>query len=176
LKKSSLLLWLISGLIFWGCAAATGPAAWRSSPATQAVVRSGYRVEFTAVKEGKPFYSAFAITIKNTGPEPLTVDWQATRYVHNDKPAGRFMFAGLAPEAIKGALPVDTLAPGQRLAREIWPIKLVAVAPYRENSVKAGSSGFSRGVLPAGKNGIRLILRTAGKTAVETLGVVIISE
>ncbi len=134
-------------------------------------MRPGYQVEFRPVKGGKPFYSAFAITISNTGTDALTVDWQATRYLHDGKSKGRFMFAGLTAEAIRRALPSDTVAPGGRLEREIWPIELVAMAPYRDYSVKAGASGFSRGVIPAGQNGIRLVLHTGGKTAVETLSV-----
>ena len=59
------------------------------------------------------------------------------------------------------------------MTRKIWPIKLVAVAPYRDQNVKAGSSGFSRGVIPEGKNGIRLALRSSGKTIIETLSIVI---
>ena len=101
------------------------------------------------------------------------VDWQATRYLHDGKPNGRFMFEGISADTIRNALPTETVAPGGRLQRQIWPIQLVAMAPYRDPNVKAESSGFSRGVLPPGRNGIRLVLRSGTKPLVETLSVVI---
>lgn len=176
MQKRMIPVWPILMAMVWGCAAHTGPKQWNSHPATQAVVRPGYAIELSAVREDKPFFTAFAITIKNSGSQPLKVDWQKSRYLHKDKPNGRFMFAGLTNEAIKQALPADTIAPGGRLAKKIWPINLVTFAPYRDGTVGAGTSGFSRGVIPAGENGIRLVLQTAGKAAVESLSIAISSS
>ncbi len=171
MKKTAMILCLATAAVLAGCATATRSPQWMAQPAAQGLIRPDYRIEFRPVKEGKKFYAAFVVTITNTGSETLTVDWQASRYLHNGKPRGRFMFASLTPDEIRHALPHDTITPGARLEKKIWPIQLVAVAPYRENGVKAGDSGFSKGVVPTGENGIRLVLQTGAKTVTETLSV-----
>ncbi len=171
MKKTAMILCLVTAAVLAGCATATRSPEWMAQPAAQGVIRPDYRIEFRPVKAAKKFYAAFVVTITNTGSEALTVDWQASRYLHNGKPRGRFVFTGLTPDEIRRALPPDTIAAGARLEKEIWPIRLVAVAPYRENGVKAGDSGFSKGVIPAGENGIRLVLHTGAKTVTETLSV-----
>jgi len=171
LKKTAMILWLAATAVLAGCGSATRPPAWTAQPAAQGVIRPDYRIEFRPVKAGKDFYAAFIVDITNTGGKTLTVNWQASRYLHDGKPRGRFMFAGLTPDAIRGALPPDTIPPAERLEKEIWPIQLVAMAPYRESGVKAADSGFSKGVIPPGENGIRLVLKIGAKTVTETLSV-----
>jgi len=173
LKKTALVLCLLAAVISGGCASVTGPAKWTAQPAAQGVIRPDYRIEFRPVKRGKPYFSAFAFSIQNTAHETIVVDWQATRYLHDGTVNGRFMFEGITADIIRNVLPRDRVAPGGRLTREIWPIKLVAMAPYRDQNVTAGKSGFSPGVLPAGRNGIRLVLRNGAKTVTETLSVII---
>lgn len=173
MKHALPAVWLILGSLLWGCAAGNTPPVWESTPAVAHIVRPHYRITVKALKGNKAFYSSFAVRIENRGTGPLAVDWQASRYLHNGKQGGRFMFAGIEPKAIKEKLPVDVIAPGGALAREIWPINLVGMAPYRDGNVKHGEHGFFRGVIPAGNNVVRLVLRADGGKQIESLMIAI---
>jgi len=171
LKKLITAILVAAGPLAWGCAV-QAPKIWHSTPPAQHLAKTAYEIELQPVKGGKHYYTAFRLTVKNKSGMPLTIDWQKTRYLLGGRVNGGFMFAGLDPKMLN-APPADTITPGGVLTKEIWPVKLIAYAPYREKSVPAGKSGFSLGVMPLGPNGIALVLRQGAKVRREALSVTI---
>ncbi len=134
---------------------------WTSSPEIQTAGNQYYKVELEPVKNDHAFFEMFRLTVENKTDNNLEIDWNKTRYIFSGRASGVFVFKGINPEDIKNlTIPADTVPPGAKLSKEIAPARLVAVAPIRDRSVGAVKSGFSPGVLPEGKNGIYLVIRT----------------
>ncbi len=153
--------WIVLVGICWlGCSAVppTADRTWTAVPAFDAVDRQGVQVRFEPIQNESAFFASFLLTVTNTGDGDLTIDWNATRYLFNGQAQGGFVFKGIDPEAINtGAIPGDTVAPGTLFRREIMPQRLIAWRPIRTKATE-GPSIFP-GILPAGQNGIRLVVR-----------------
>lgn len=153
-----------------GCAGK--PLTWRAAP--ERVSASGVDTDIVMepLRQDSPFFTAFRLSITNTGPSAVSVDWNASGYLFNDKPAGGLWFKGLSAKAIKEkSIPTDTVAPGENLSRVLAPLQLIAITPLKQSTRQEPS--FSAGQLPAGKNSIRLTLIRNDTAVPVTLSVTI---
>jgi hypothetical protein len=153
------------------CAQAKGARDWTSTPPVQTGGNRFFDVRFEPLKMDKRFFASFRLDVRNTGDRELTIDWNKTRYLHNGRPNGVFVFQGIDPATIKHAIPPDTIAPGTTFSREIFPANLVAFTPMREEVLNKKGKGLFAGPLPEGKNAIRLVVGQNGKEFVQELGV-----
>ena len=169
IQKSCLVLLL---LIFSGCA--TPSKNWTSTPALQTVRNPFFQAEFEPLKKEKPFYILFRLHVTNLTDKNLVIDWNKTRYLLDGKNNGGFVFNGIDPQAMKTAtIPPDTIPGGGAFSKEIAPYKMLAMAPFRDQSVAAGKTRISPGLLPAGENAIVLVITQDGKPITEKISVTI---
>jgi hypothetical protein len=136
----------------------------RSEPAVRQSRNACYTARLQPVAEGETFYNAFQLEIVNATSDELEVDWNQTRYLHNGHANGPLIFSGVTARTVR-AIPPDTIPAGGSLEKTVWPLNLVAYAPYGSPAVRPGQRGFQMGALPQGENGIDLVVR-CGKAAV----------
>jgi hypothetical protein len=148
------------GLLFTGCAPTYQVV---SLPESQAAASPVCDVRLVPVKGGGTYFEGFSLTVVNKSSADLTVDWQQSRYLHQGKPSGGFMFEGVTKENVNSP-PADTVPAGGRLTKLIHPVKLISFKPI--STSKGGSRtgpSFSPGMLPDGENGLLLVVRGGGK-------------
>ena len=139
---------------------------WTSTPASQAVSARSYKVGLEPLKKNAPFFNWFRLTVTNTSDRDMEIDWNRTRYFHNGRDAGGVFFEGIEPDAIKNAtVPGALIRPGETFTRDIAPVKLVAFAPLREQSIDTKNRNISAGMIPPGENGLLLVIRQDAKLA-----------
>jgi hypothetical protein len=149
--------------VFTGCAS-TPAKSWTSTPAIQNLENQYYEAQMEPLKRDHKFYVVFRLTVTNKTDKSLEIDWNKTRYSHNGRNGGGFVFKGIDPEKVKNfTIPPDVVSAGATFSKEIMPYKLLARAPIRDQTVGAEESSISPGILPAGKNGIYLVVRQNGK-------------
>ena len=157
----SLAAIVIMAAASFGCAGQ--PVVWNAFPTSAAANAADVDVTLDPLKQGNSFYSAFRLTVKNTGDAPMAVDWNRSGYLFNDKPGGALWFNGITAEAIRERkVPADDIAPGATLSRVVAPLQFLAISPLKQST--RNQAAFSAGQLPAGKNSIRLVL-VRGETA-----------
>lgn len=145
------------GVVLWGCSGAQFPsnAVWTAQPAFLEVDNQLFRARIEPQKRETPYYAFFLLTLTNNSDADLIIDWNASQYLFNGSPQGVFVFEGIDPAAIKTAqVPSETVAPGAVFSREIMPLGLIAWSPLSEGTSR--KPRIRPGMLPAGKNGIRL--------------------
>ncbi|MGD8366203.1 MAG: hypothetical protein PVG78_01065 [Desulfobacterales bacterium] len=164
------LAFLLALLLLAGCAA---PAVtWVSRPPLSRIESAQVDVRFEPVKEGVTYFNVFRLTVVNRSAEPVTVDWNRTRYLYGGANAGAFAFKGIAPEQIKaGTVPPDVIAPAAQLTKIIAPVRLIAFAPMGAKGVGIATEGIRAGTIPEGEHGIALALSFSGGTVLEKLSV-----
>ena len=137
---------------------------WLSDPEIQVVETSIYDAQLQPLKNADQIFVAFTITIVNKTDRDLLIDWNRSRYIHDDKGKGPFVFEGIEPAMIREeTVPPDTIPPKGRLSRRIAPFRLIAFAPLGRPGVGIATEGISAGKIPAGENGIFLVARQAEK-------------
>lgn len=176
MRKTNSLCILFILVCYIGCAPMPTKI-WSSNPVIQNLENQYFEARLEPLKRGGQFYASFRITITNKTDQDLEIDWNKTRYIHNNSNRGGLLFDGIAPEDIKNlTIPSDIVPPGGTLLKEISPVQLVALAPLRERSVAKNDSGFSPGIIPAGENGIRLVVRQNDKEIREKMTLTIKSS
>ncbi len=158
-------------LALTACAPAKTVKDWASSPPVQVGENRSFDVRFEPLKKDKRFFVSFRLAIRNKTDRDLTIDWNKTLYLHNGRPNGIFVFRGIDPATIKKVIPPDTIAPGTTFSREIFPAHLVAFTPMREEVLDKKGEGLFPGPIPAGENGIRLVVKQDGNDTVQNLTV-----
>ena len=143
-------------VIFSGCAPTK---IWISQPAAYTVANQHYEAELEPLKSGNNYFNSFRLTITNKTEKDLTVDWNKTLYLYNDKAYGRFVFAGVNKDNVHN-LPPDFVPAGSTLTKIISPLKMIAWKPIKTRHVD--TVGFSRGPIPEGENGIFLVVSQDG--------------
>lgn len=143
---------------------------WYSQPAEQTISQQNIRVNVGPLKRDNPYYVSFRLSITNSTSKDIAIDWNRTRYLHKGKDLGVFVFQGIDPKTIKDAIPADTVAAGETFTREIFPMRTIAFLP-RDQIPGKGRLGFLPGILPAGENGILLVLAQDGREIRQTLSV-----
>jgi len=149
-------------LILAGCSGVSSPykGIWIADPEVKEVDNSLCTARLTPQKGGNAYYSVFMLTVVNKSDKELMLDWNETRYLYGGKPQGVMVFQGIDPEAVKnGTIPLEAIAPGGRLERDVMPMRLVAWNPIRDKTIT--DRGITPGMLPAGENGVLLSFRHA---------------
>jgi len=147
---------------------------WQSVPVQQTISSRSYDVDFEPLKKDTDFFNWFRLTVKNKTASDMEIDWNQTRYIHNGKGAGPFVFAGIVPASVKTAtIPGAVIPAGQSFSREIVPFRLIAFTPLREQSIDPEDHNIVAGLIPEGENGIFLVIRQDGKHARIRLSVTI---
>ena len=150
---------------------------WTSHPAIQNAGNTYYDVQFEPLKKDNNFFEFFLLSVSNKSDQDLEIDWNQTRYIYNGKLYGGFAFEGIRPEDIKNStIPSAVIPKGSRFSKEIAPIKLMAFVPLRDKRLGPDHAGISPGPLPAGENGIFLVIRQNGKEVREKIAVNIVSD
>ena len=113
---------------------------------------------------------------ENRTEKPLKIDWNQTKYLLNGKPNGLFWFRGIDPRSIKGNIPPDIIPGGSHFEKVIFPVKLVAFSPVRNDTLSDGRPGIFPGPMPGGENGISLVVTLNGEKIKEKLVFTITAE
>lgn len=169
MNRTSIIVLTVLLTVLCGCAPVPVQR-WYSEPARQSAANQDLKVTIEPIKEGNPYYCAFLLTIENKTADNLQIDWNATRYLHQGKDLGVFIFKGVGADNIKGSIPPDDLAPGSTFTRMIFPFRTIAFLPG-EQKTKQNELGFMAGVLPAGENGILLVINHKGRSMSRSLSV-----
>lgn len=159
----------VSLLSVYACAAAPVEK-WRSEPSRQTIAGPGLRAVLAPLKEGAEFYVGFQLTLSNAGTTPLTLDWNQTRYLHNGRDAGVFVYRGIDPATIQGKIPAAVIPAGGTFTQDIFPLRTIAFMPGSQIT-QDGQRGFMPGILPSGENGILLVLNRDGQESRQKLSV-----
>lgn len=150
---------------------------WVSSPVVQATGNQYYEAQLEPLTNGHKFFVSFRLTVTNKTGKNLEIDWNKTVYIHNGRTRGGFVFKGIKPEDIRDStIPADTILGEHTFSKVISPYKLLALAPLRDPSVGATESSIYPGILPAGENGIVLVVRLNGKEVVEKITLAIVAQ
>jgi hypothetical protein len=131
---------------------------WHSIPEVQTITEEYFEAHLEPIKEKDPYFVGFRITVRNNSKAAMEIDWNATRYLHNEKDLGVLIFEGIDPETIQGKIPADPIAAGATLTKAIFPMRTIAILPRSQRPEK-GKRGFMPGILPAGKNSVMLSLK-----------------
>ena len=150
---------------------------WISSPEIQTAGNPYYEARLEPVTGKYSFFISFHLTVTNKSNKNLIINWNKTRYIHNGRRAGVFVFRGIKPEDIKNlTIPHDIIPAGDIFSKVISPYKLSALAPIRDSSKAKAESRIIPGIIPNGKNGILLVVRQNGKEVVELMSVSIVES
>ena len=146
-----------------------------SNPEIQTVENSYYTAQFQPLSEGKNYFDAFRLSITNKTSNDLQIDWTKTRYLHNGRDLGIFVFKGIQPKDIKNlTIPPDIIPSGQSFSKEISPLKLIAREPITGKGRNAGK--ITPGLIPNGESGILLFIKQNDTPIKEKMAVKIIEK
>ena len=129
---------------------------WISSPSTQQVKNADFSARLTPLKRDKEHFVSFRLFIDNKTGQNLKIDWNQTRYLVNGKAYGKVVFPDIDPATIKTSIPPAIIPAGGTFSKEVFPLKLVAFAPMRQEILDKEGRGLYPGPLPEGKNSIDL--------------------
>lgn len=140
---------------------------WISNPTIQGAGNHYYKAQLEPLTRGNKFFVVFCLGVTNKTDKNLEIDWNKTRYVHNGRTRGVFVFKGIKPEDIRNlTIPPDIIPARGTFSKEISPFELLARAPLRE---KNSEKSIYPGLLPTGENGILLVVRLNGKEIIEKM-------
>jgi hypothetical protein len=149
---------------------------WSSLPPTQEISAPTFEALVEPIQpENHPYLDGFRLTLTNTSSQPLQIDWMGARYTLEGKNRGRFWFRGLSVESVNQA-PPDTVAPGETLTRDIFPLALAARYGHASSNLKPGESPYNPGPLPPGQNGVKLVIKQAGEIILREASFTIATE
>ena len=131
---------------------------WSSRPPTQQVQNADFNAQLTPLKRDKEHFVSFRLFIENKTDQKLKIDWNQTRYLVNGKAYGPFVFPDIDPATIKKSIPPATIPANGTFSKEVFPLKLVAFAPMRQEILDGEGRGLYPGPLPKGKNTMDLII------------------
>lgn len=149
---------LVLLIVLTACAPTKKIKNWVSSPSVQKGGNKSFEARFEPLKGDKKFFVSFRLSVRNKTDKGLKIDWNKTRYIYKGQPHGGFVFYGINPADIKNSIPPDLIAPGQLFSKEIFPANLVAFTPIREEVLNKKGRGIYPGPIPAGENGISLVI------------------
>jgi len=159
------------------CPACFQKPTWISTPASQTLNSKSYDAGFEPLKKDTEFFNWFRLTVVNKTGKDMEIDWNRTKYLYEGKNEGLFVFSGVDPETVKNATILKDIIPaGGTVVRDIVPFKLIAFTPLREQSIDTEGHNIVAGLIPAGENGIFLVILQDGKSARATIVVEIESR
>ena len=131
---------------------------WNSQPPTQQVQNADFTAQLTPLKRDKQHFVSFRLFINNKTDQKLKIDWNQTRYLCDGKTYGPVVFPDIDPATIKTSIPPAIIEARGTFSKEVFPLKLVAFAPIRQDILDGEGRGLYPGPLPKGKNTIDLVV------------------
>ncbi|MBE9574298.1 MAG: hypothetical protein IMF20_04105 [Proteobacteria bacterium] len=160
--------------VFTGCVAST---VWKSTPTVQNAENEYYEAHLEPLTNGHKFFVSFRLSVTNRTRKNFEIDWNKTRYIHNGRTRGGFVFKGIKPEDIRNStIPPDTILAGVPFSKVISPFTMLARPPLRDPGVETTESTIYPGILPTGENGILLVIRQNGKAVVQKITLMIVAQ
>ncbi len=156
-------------ILLTACAPTKKIRNWVSSPSVQKGGNKSFEASFEPLKGDKKFFVSFRLSVRNKTDKGLKIDWNKTRYIYKGQPYGGFVFYGIDPATIKDSIPPDLIAPGKLFSKEIFPTNLVAFTPIRQQVLDKKGKGIYPGPIPAGENGIYLVILQGEQEIVEKI-------
>ena len=153
------IIFICLALAVTGCAAVE---VYSSNPAVQKMSNDYFNVELEPqLQEGQNFFTSFRFVLTNKTKKDLHVDWENTFYLFNGRRSGRFVWEGVDWDALKQIRnqPLVPVAAGDTVTAVIFPKSLVG----RSRITKTTGLRYTRGPLPAGENGIFLVVKQNGR-------------
>lgn len=118
---------------------------WQSVPAQQTLSGRSYDVDFEPLKKDTDFFNWFRLTVRNKTDRDMEIDWNRTRYIHNGKDAGLFVFEGVVPAAVKTAtIPGAVIPGGETFTRDICSFQTHRVYPPARADHRYRAQQYSR--------------------------------
>lgn len=162
--------------VFMGCVAQRHLTTWNSRPAVKQFSTDAVDLQIKPLKQDNSYYVSFELMVRNKTGYPIEIDWNETRYIHQGRESGVFVFGAIDPEQLRTrTIPKETVAPGVTITREISPARTITWTKPRKN-IPPGESCFSAGIMPNGDNGVSLLLSQQGQRWRKTLTVRIVEQ
>ena len=154
--KHTVLSVVIFLVLIPGC---TKTQMWTSTPQTSVLGKNKYKVHLEALRKTHNFFVSFHLEVTNETEKDMRIDWNKTKYILNGRSQDGFVFEGIDPQNIsKQTIPDDIVQAGKTFSKEIAPYRLLARAPLRHRERSEGEASIKPGPLPAGENGILLVI------------------
>jgi hypothetical protein len=122
-----------------------------SQPEVMKASNDTFDVNIKPIKVKKPYYVGFQLTVRNKSSNVLFIDWNRTRFIHDGKEQGKFIFKKVHPGDGKKGFSMEPIPGGALLSKPIYPVKTVDFIS-KQNVSKQESLNFSPGILPVGIN------------------------
>jgi hypothetical protein len=166
------IIFICLALTVTGCAAVE---VYSSNPAVQKMSNDYFSVELEPqLQEGQKVFTSFRFVFTNKTKKDLHVDWENTYYLLNGRRSGRFLWEGVDWEALKKMRnqPLVPVAAGDTVTVVIFPKSLTG----RSSITSTTGLRYTRGPLPAGENGMFLVVRQNGREMREKIVVTIAAQ
>jgi len=159
-------------LAFAGCAGTPKEKAYSSSPKVRKVSNASFDAEIEPLlAKDHGYYDVFLFSFTNKTGGDMFIDWDNTFYLLNGRKNGLFGWEGMDWKAIDKVKkqPLVKVPAGITHTVEVFPLKLAGRDPRMASTMQR----YTRGMIPAGENGILLTVRMGEKTLQETMNVMI---
>jgi hypothetical protein len=169
LTKWMILIFVLAG---FGCSAVVTEYA--SSPVSKTIDTPIFSASFTPQKGDARYFSSFMLEIENKSDTPIEIDWNKTRYIHDGKNRGGFVFEGIEPTQVREkSIPNGVILPHARFSKQISPQVKIAMSERKDYSAGKDKPGLYSGKLPPGENSILLAIQRNGELIGKKISVVI---
>ena len=157
-----------------GCT--TPRSTWRSVPDVVMESTDALEAKLTLLRQDKPYFVGFELTLHNKTGKPIEINWNETRYLHGNRDMGILVFPGVSAEDVKNTtLPNEEIPAGHTLVKRVSPARTIAWTPKRM-AASADEPAITAGILPNGNNSVSLSLSQGYKTWRQTLTVRIVEN
>ena len=154
----------------------TPRSTWESVPDIVGVSTDVLDAKLKPLRQDKPYFVSFELTLHNKTAAPVEIDWNETRYLHGTRDMGLLVFPGVNPEDVRNrTLPKEDIPAGHTLIKRVSPAQTIAWTPKRL-ATSADESAITAGILPNGHNSVSLSLSQNGRTWRQTLTVRIVEN
>ena len=160
---------LCLAVVVTGCA---GVEVYSSNPEIQKVSNDYFTAEIRPqLRAGQSFFTTFRFVLINKTNKELKIDWENTFYLLNGQRNGPFLWEGVNWDELREmrSRPLVPVAAGDTISTVIFPARLVGRGTARSH----GGVQYTQGALPAGENGILLVVRQGSKVLQERMVVII---
>jgi len=162
-------------LVCFGCSVVSYD--YSSTPVSKKIENQIFSAVFTPAKKDADYFSSFLLDIDNRSDGNIEIDWNKTRYIHDGKNRGGFVFEGIEPANVREkSIPNDVIFPKMRFSRQIFPTAKIAMAEKKDYSAGKDKPGLYGGKLPSGENSILLVIQSRGQLIRKKMSVVIMEQ
>ena len=145
-----------------------------SNPLIKRVETQIFSASFTPAKDDAGYFSSFILEVENKLDTNIEIDWNKTRYIHDEKNRGGFVFEGIEPTQVREkSIPNDVILPKTRFSKQIFPLAKIALAQKKDHTAGKDKPGLYGGKLPTGENSILLSIQGPGQSTRKKISIVI---